>query len=225
MNASDISIERWLEHKADIHQCYVIENKTLPKTRAFLREVHGFTARSAKCKSTAKALTKDVSKSQYTTKLKAWGFTKYNRGDIYPRIEGSLKRKRIDLDSIESVTIPTSHGDKLIPYKQLKKALGRSDRLGGRSDDQSKVVSHSIRATLTACEMKRMLHLPRDSRFSIELVADILTWIPNTTHASISSVNSPNYSRFIKPFLLRNCRRKSLVKAKLSFLLGQNLWR
>jgi hypothetical protein len=225
MSASDIPIERWLEHKAEIHQCYIIEDKTLPQTMAFLREVHGFRARFVKYKSITKALAKGLSKSQYTTKLKAWGFKKYNRGDLYPRIEDSLKRRRIDIDSIESVMIRAPHEDKLIPYKQLKKALGRSNGSRRRSDSQGTVANRELRATLTAFGIKLMYHLPLDSRSSIELKTDILTLIFIAIHVSISLVNSPRYSRSSKTLEVRDrcCHRPA--KAQSLFLLGRNLWR
>ena len=49
-------------------------------------------------------------------------------------MEGSLKRKQVDLDTIQSVTISTPARDKLIPYKKLKKALGRSNESKEQSD-------------------------------------------------------------------------------------------
>ena len=73
-----------------------------------------------------------LSQTQYTTKLKAWGYFKNNKRSLYPCIKNSLKRKEIDLDEVESVMISTGSGEVLIPTKKLKKALGRSNGSRGQ---------------------------------------------------------------------------------------------
>ena len=60
------------------------------------------------------------SKSQYTTKFKAWKLQKNSKSEFYKGISGALKRRHLE---VSDANIYSTEGQ--IPLKKLKKELQR----------------------------------------------------------------------------------------------------
>jgi len=67
------------------------------------------------------------SKSQYTTKFKAWMLQKNSNREIWKGISGALKRRRLEVSEAN-----VYFNDEYIPLKKLKKELQRYSAQAGQ---------------------------------------------------------------------------------------------